>query len=149
MARTVAGEGCMAVIIGVARESAPGERRVALTPETAKKLVAAGAVVHAQRGLGALARFPDQAYADAGAELVDGDVLSGADVVLCVQSLPAAAIPTVKQGAVMVGDLHLQAGEGRDAAIRERGVVAFPLERLPRTTRSQDMDTLSSQAGMA
>lgn len=139
----------MAVIIGVARESAPGERRVALTPETAKKLVAAGAVVHAQRGLGALARFPDQAYADAGAELVDGDVLSGADVVLCVQSPPAAAIATMKQGAVLVGALHLQADEARAAAIRERGVVAFPLERLPRTTRAQAMDILSSQAGMA
>lgn len=139
----------MAVIIGVARESAPGERRVALTPETAKKLVAAGAVVHAQRGLGALARFPDQAYADAGAELVDGDVLSGADVVLCVQSPPAAAIATMKQGAVLVGALHPQADEARAAAIRERGVVAFPLERLPRTTRAQAMDILSSQAGMA
>ena len=139
----------MAVIIGVARESAPGERRVALTPETAKKLVAAGAVVHAQRGLGALARFPDQAYADAGAELVDGDVLSGADVVLCVQSPPAAAIATMKQGAVLVGALHPQADEARAAAIRERGVVAFPLERLPRTTRAQAMDVLSSQAGMA
>lgn len=139
----------MAVIIGVARESAPGERRVALTPETAKKLVAAGAVVRVQKGLGALARFPDQAYADAGAELVDGDVLSGADVVLCVQSPPAAAIATMKQGAVLVGALHPQADEARAAAIRERGVVAFPLERLPRTTRAQAMDILSSQAGMA
>src|SRR5690606_30187188 len=142
-------EGCMAVIIGVARESAPGERRVALTPETAKKLVAAGAVVRVQKGLGALARFPDQAYADAGAELVDGDVLSGADVVLCVQSPPAAAIATMKQGAVLVGALQPQADEARAEAIRSSGVVAFPLERLPRTTRAQAMDILSSQAGIA
>jgi NAD(P) transhydrogenase subunit alpha len=139
----------MAVIIGVARESAPGERRVALTPETAKKLMAAGAVVRVQKGLGALARFPDQAYADAGAELVDGDVLADADVVLCVQPPPAAAIAGMKSGAVLVGALHPQADEARAAAIRERGIVAFPLERLPRTTRAQAMDILSSQAGMA
>ena len=139
----------MAVIIGVARESAPGERRVALTPETAKKLVAAGATVRVQRGLGALARFPDQAYADAGAELVDGDVLAEADVVLCVQPPPAEAIATMKPGATLVGALHPQADEVRAAAIRERGVLAFPLERLPRTTRAQAMDILSSQAGMA
>lgn len=139
----------MAVIIGVARESAPGERRVALTPETAKKLVAAGATVRVQRGLGALARFPDQAYADAGAELVDGDVLAEADVVLCVQPPPAQAIATMKAGATLVGALHPQADAARAAAIRERGIVAFPLERLPRTTRAQAMDILSSQAGMA
>ncbi len=139
----------MAVIIGVARESALGERRVALTPETAKKLVAAGASVRVQRGLGALARFPDQAYADAGAELVDGDVLADADLVLCVQPPPAEAIATMKPGAALVGALHPQADEARATAIRERGIVAFPLERLPRTTRAQAMDILSSQAGMA
>src|SRR5690606_38600274 len=142
-------EGFMAVIIGVARASAPGERRVALTPETAKKLVAAGASVRVQRGLGALARFPDQAYADAGAELVDGDVLADADLVLCVQPPPADALATMKTGAALVGALHPQADEARAAAIRERGIVAFPLERLPRTTRAQAMDILSSQAGMA
>ena len=74
----------MAVSIGVARESAPGERRVALTPETCRKLVAAGATVRAERGLGRLACFPDEAYAAAGATLV-GDAaaaLSGADVIL-------------------------------------------------------------------
>ncbi|TYT23143.1 NAD(P) transhydrogenase subunit alpha [Luteimonas viscosa] len=139
----------MAVTIGVAREHAPGERRVALTPETAKKLVAAGARVCVQRGLGGLARFPDQAYADAGAELVDGDVLAGADLVLCVQSPPAAAIAGMKPGAVLVGALQPQADEARAEAIRSGGIVAFPLERLPRTTRAQAMDILSSQAGMA
>ncbi len=139
----------MAVIIGVARETAPGERRVGLTPETAKKLVAAGAVVRVEKGLGALAHIPDQAYADAGAELVEGDPRGQADIVLCVQPPPAAAIATLKPGAVLVGSLQLQADEARGAAIRERGVVAFPLERLPRTTRAQAMDILSSQAGMA
>ncbi len=139
----------MAVIIGVARETAQGERRVALTPETAKKLVAAGAQVRVQRGLGAFAHFPDQAYADAGAQLVDGDVLADADVALCVQPPPPEAIARMKPGAVLVGALQPQADEARADALRARGVVAFPLERLPRTTRAQAMDILSSQAGIA
>ncbi|TWT21282.1 NAD(P) transhydrogenase subunit alpha [Luteimonas marina] len=139
----------MAVIIGVARETAQGERRVALTPETAKKLVAAGATVRVQRGLGDLAHFPDQAYADAGVQLADGDVLADADVVLCVQPPPADAIARLKPGAVLVGALQPQADEARADAIRGNGIVAFPLERLPRTTRAQAMDILSSQAGIA
>ncbi len=145
----LSGERYMAVIIGVARETAQGERRVALTPETAKKLVAAGATVRVQRGLGDLAHFPDQAYADAGAQLVDGDVLADADVVLCVQPPPADAIARLKPGAVLVGALQPQADEARADAIRGNGIVAFPLERLPRTTRAQAMDILSSQAGIA
>ena len=139
----------MAVIIAVAREGAPGERRVALTPETTKKLVAAGATVRVQRGLGALAHFPDQAYAEAGAELADGDGIEAADIVLCVQPPPPAAIARMKRGAVLVGALQPQADPARAEAIAAAGVVAFPLERLPRTTRAQAMDILSSQAGIA
>ncbi|MGY1409995.1 MULTISPECIES: NAD(P) transhydrogenase subunit alpha [unclassified Luteimonas] len=139
----------MAVIIAVARESAPGERRVALTPETTKKLVGAGATVRVQQGLGALAHFPDQAYADAGAALVDGDGFEEADIVLCVQPPPPAAIARMQRGAVLVGALQPQADEARAEAIRTAGVLAFPLERLPRTTRAQAMDILSSQAGIA
>lgn len=139
----------MAVTIGVACEHAAGERRVALTPETAKKLVAAGARVRVEQGLGRFARFTDQAYAEAGAEVVQGDALAEADVVLCVQPPPATSIAAMKAGTVLVGALQPQADEARGAAIREAGVVAFPLERLPRTTRAQAMDILSSQAGMA
>ena len=139
----------MAVTIGIARETAQGERRVALTPETCRKLAAAGAHVRVQRGSGTFAHFPDQAYADAGAELVDGDPLPDADIALCVQPPPASAIAAMKAGAVLVGALQPQADEARAAAIRSRGIVAFPLERLPRTTRAQAMDILSSQAGMA
>ena len=141
----------MAVSIGVARESAPGERRVALTPETCRKLVAAGATVRAERGLGRLACFPDEAYAAAGATLV-GDAaaaLSGADLVLCVQAPPPALLATLREGAAIIGQLQPEADPSRADAIRARGLVAFPLERLPRTTRAQAMDILSSQAGMA
>jgi NAD(P) transhydrogenase subunit alpha len=141
----------MAVIIGAARETAPGERRVALTPETCRKLVAAGAGVQVARGLGAGAHFPDQAYADAGATLVDdGDVvIANADLLVCVQPPAAATIARMKPGAVLVGSLQPQADAARAQALQARGIVAFPLERLPRTTRAQAMDVLSSQAGMA
>ena len=138
----------MAVQIGVGRESASGERRVAITPETCKKLIAAGATVSVQPGIGSGAYFPDQAYADAGAHVRE-DATAGADVVLCVQPPSADAIAGLKQGAVLVGSLQPQADEARGEAITSRGIVAFPLEKLPRTTRAQAMDVLSSQAGMA
>lgn len=139
------------VVIGSVRETAPGERRVALTPETCKKLVAAGAAVRIERRLGLAAHQPDSAYADAGAEVVDSAdaVLAQSDIVVCVQPPPAAAIASIKSGAVLVGMLQPQADAARGEAIQARGLVAFPLERLPRTTRAQAMDILSSQAGMA
>ncbi|NUS61227.1 MAG: NAD(P) transhydrogenase subunit alpha [Lysobacter sp.] len=141
----------MAVEVGVARESALGERRVALTPETCKKLVKAGAVVRIERGAGASAGFPDNDYADAGAQVVDDGhlALNSADIVLCVQPPDAVRLTQLKQGAVLVGLLQPQADASRANEIRSREIVAFPLERLPRTTRAQAMDVLSSQAGMA
>lgn len=141
----------MTLSIGVARETAPGEQRVALTPETCKKLVAAGAAVQVEHGLGAGAHFPDQLYIDAGAAVVDSasKALSAADVALCVQPPTAEAIAQMKPGTILVGMLQPDADAARDAAIRDGGIVAFALERLPRTTRAQAMDVLSSQAGMA
>src|SRR6478672_6723120 len=138
----------MAVNIGVARESAAGERRVALTPETCKKLVAAGATVRIEPGIGDGAYFPDQAYVDAGAH-VTAHPREGADIVVCVQPPASDAIARLKPGAVLVGSLQPQADAARGEAIASRGIVAFPLEKLPRTTRAQAMDVLSSQAGMA
>jgi len=139
------------VMIGAVRETAEGERRVALTPETCRKLVAAGAHVRIERGLGDGAHAPDAAYADAGAELVEtpAAVLNAADIVVCVQPPSAHAIGDMKPGAVLVGMLQPQGDAARGEAIVARSIVAFPLERLPRTTRAQAMDILSSQAGMA
>ena len=141
----------MKVAVAAARETAPGERRVALTPETCRKLVAAGAGVRVERGLGEAAGFPDADYAGAGAELV-GDAQaawSGADIVLCVQAPPPVMLQTLPEGSVLVGMLQPDADDARADALRARGIIAFPLERLPRTTRAQAMDVLSSQAGMA
>ena len=137
----------MTVEICVLREVATGERRVAATPETVKKLLAAGARVQLQPGAGAAAGFTDQAYRDAGAQI--GVALESAQVVLCVQAPPAAAIARIPVGAVLVGNLQPQAEAARAEALQARQLTTFPLERLPRTTRAQAMDVLSSQAGMA
>ena len=141
----------MAVAIGIARETATGERRVALTPETCGKLVKAGGTVRIERGAGVGAGFTDAMYGTAGAQVVDDarTATADADIVLCVQAPDPARIASLKPGAVLVGLLQPQSDPARGEAISTRGVVAFPLERLPRTTRAQAMDVLSSQAGMA
>jgi len=141
----------MAVTIGVARETASGEQRVALTPETCRKFVAAGAQVRVERGLGAGAHIPDAAYVDAGATLVDAAVaaLSGAALVLCVRPPDLDRLQSLDAGTALIGVLQPDADAARGEAIVARGLLAFPLERLPRTTRAQSMDVLSSQAGMA
>ncbi|TZF80794.1 NAD(P) transhydrogenase subunit alpha [Cognatilysobacter lacus] len=139
-----------AVTLGILRERAPGERRVAATPETVRKFIARGARVLIEPDAGASAGFVDAAYAEAGAEtLAAGDILAACDMLLSVQPPPDEALDLLKPGAAIVGLLAPQASDTRAARIRERGLVAFPLERLPRTTRAQSMDVLSSQAGMA
>lgn len=140
-----------AVQIAVVAETAPGERRVAATPETCKKLIALGAQVSVQRGAGRAAGFIDDAYEQVGVRLVDdGDaLLADADLVLCVQSPQSAGIARLRRGATMVGLLAPEADAARGEALQARGIIAFPLERLPRTSRAQAMDVLSSQAGMA
>ena len=141
----------MTITIGVARETAAGERRVPLVPETAKKLVALGAQLRMERGAGSAAGFTDAAYAGVGVQLVDdaSAALDAADIVLCVQSPPVPVLQRLRTGTVLVGQLAAQADPARSEAIISRELVAFPLERLPRTTRAQAMDVLSSQAGMA
>jgi NAD(P) transhydrogenase subunit alpha len=141
----------MAVIVGVARETAPGEKRVALTPETCRKFVAAGAQVRVESGLGLGAAFDDAAYRDVGASVVASAqvALADADLVLCVQPPSPERIAQLKPGAVLVGLLQPQADAARAEALVARRIIAMPLERLPRTTRAQAMDVLSSQAGMA
>jgi len=139
------------ITVAVAREDAQGERRVAATPETCKKLVALGARMRVQRGAGLSAGFTDDAYAAVGVQLADDATatLVDADVVLCVQPPSVATLSQLKSGATLVGMLAPQADASRGEAIIARQLVAFPLERLPRTTRAQAMDILSSQAGMA
>lgn len=139
----------MAVNIVFVRESVQGERRVALTPETAKKLTALGARIVIERGAGLPAHFADATYA--GADVVDDAdaALAQADVLVCVQPPENARLAKLKPGAVLVGLLAPHADPGRVDALAAAKVSGFSLERLPRTTRAQAMDVLSSQAGMA
>ncbi len=138
----------MTVEVRVVRETVTGERRVAAVPETVKKLVAAGAAVHVEAGAGLAAGFTDQAYLDAGADIVPASApVSG--VVLCVQCPGTDVLAGYPAGTVLVGTLQPQADAARTQALQASGAVVFPLERLPRTTRAQAMDVLSSQAGMA
>ena len=139
----------MAFTVAVIREIASGERRVAITPETCRKLRAAGASVLLQAGAGESAYFPDAAYE--GAECVaDADsVLQRTDLLLCVHPPVAERLALLKEGAIVVGLLAAGADPAREAQWLARKLTSFPLERLPRTTRAQAMDVLSSQAGMA
>ncbi len=136
----------MAVTIAALKETATGERRVAITPETAKKYLARGLQVLLERDAGAAAGFPDAGYT--GAEFADAaTVLARADVLLAVQ--PPGTLAGLRSGSMLVGQLRPYGAGERIAAWAAQGLTAFALERLPRTTRAQAMDTLSSQAAVA
>jgi len=139
----------MAVALLGVKEVAPGERRVALTPETAKKFAALGATVWFEPGLGEAAGFSDAAYVQAGALPIDDSRWSELDLLLCVQSPAPGRLQRLKPGASVVGLLDPTADTDLAALVSMPGLQVFPLQRLPRTTRAQAMDVLSSQAGMA
>jgi NAD(P) transhydrogenase subunit alpha len=123
---------------------------VALVPETVSKLREAGFEVAVQREAGAGAGFLDGAYAEAGGELADANgVLSGADVVTCVAKPSAELVASLEKGTVVIGFLEPLTDEEGIGRLRERGVVAFAMESIPRITRAQSMDALSSQATVA
>ncbi|WP_297904353.1 NAD(P) transhydrogenase subunit alpha [Metallibacterium sp.] len=138
----------MPITIAALRETAADERRVAITPETAKKYAARGLRVLLERGAGTSAGFPDASYA--GIEWGDAaGVAAAADILLCVLPPGAAAIAAMHSDAMLVGQLRPYGAAPRLAALAQRHVTAFALERLPRSTRAQAMDTLSSQAAVA
>lgn len=136
------------MLIGVPAETSAGETRVAVTPETAKKLVTLGHTVRVQSGAGVPASVTDAAYQAAGAEITDQAGAFGADIVLKVRAPSDAECALAKSGSVLVGMLNPfdAAGLQRVAAA---GLTGFALEAAPRTTRAQSMDVLSSQANIA
>lgn len=136
------------MLIGVPRERAAGETRVAVTPETAKKLKAAGHRVLVESGAGGQAACVDAAYQAVGAEIVDAGAALGAELVLKVQRPEAAELAQMKAGGVLVGMLNPFDAEGLQA-MAAAGLTAFALEAAPRTTRAQSLDVLSSQANIA
>lgn len=134
--------------IGVPAETRANEARVAATPETVRKYAAAGHRVTVERGAGAGASFPDDAYAAAGAELADAAAAFGADIVLKVQAPTDAECGQLKRGSVLIGMLEPFNAE-QAARLAAAGVTGFALEAAPRTTRAQSLDVLSSQANIA
>ncbi|HEY2074584.1 MAG TPA: Re/Si-specific NAD(P)(+) transhydrogenase subunit alpha [Gaiellaceae bacterium] len=126
--------------VGVARETAPGERRVALVPETAGKLAGAGFEVAVEADAGAAASFPDAAYTEAGVAI--GSPWE-ADVVVTVRRPDPARL---REGQLLIGFLDPLSDRAGVDALAARGVTAFAMESIPRITRAQSMDALSSQA---
>ena len=136
------------MLIGVPRETAAGETRVAVTPETAKKLVAQGHGLRIESGAGVAASVTDAAYVAAGAEITDRAGALGCDLVLKVRSPNAEELALMKRGTNLVGMLNPFDRPGLDA-LAAAGLTSFALEAAPRTTRAQSMDVLSSQANIA
>ena len=133
-------------------ESTPGETRVAATPDTVKKFISLGCSVAVECGAGTPSGYLDDAYAEQGADLVEkGDTSAWgqADVLLCVQSPSAATLARLRQGALVVGLLSPYANEELTAALKRSGLSAMALELLPRISRAQSADALSSQANIA
>jgi H+-translocating NAD(P) transhydrogenase subunit alpha len=134
--------------IAVAAETDAGEPRVAAVPDTVKKLLALGAEVAVMPGAGVKAGVPDAEYTAAGAT-VTSDALNNADIVLLVRRPQASELPRLKKGALVIAIMDPY---GNDAAIKQMadaGLTAFAMELMPRITRAQSMDVLSSQANLA
>ena len=133
--------------VGVPRETAAGERRVALVPETVKRLTGGGFEITVEPGAGESASFPDGEYESAGATLADDPYT--ADAVVKVQAPSADESARLREGQIVIGFLQPLTDREGVERLGERGVVAFAMESIPRITRAQAMDALSSQATVA
>jgi NAD(P) transhydrogenase subunit alpha len=134
--------------VAVIAETDADEPRVAATPETVKKMVALGATVAVQAGAGVKSGILDADYTAAGAA-VAADPVSDADIVLQVRRPEGPELSRLKKGAIVIGMMDPYGQESAVASMAEAGIVAFALELLPRITRAQTMDVLSSQANLA
>jgi H+-translocating NAD(P) transhydrogenase subunit alpha len=139
------------MLIGVPKETWPGERRAALVPLTVKKLITAGFEVAVESGCGVVAGFPDAAYTDAGAAIAESreSLLGEADIVLRVRKPAMEEVDLLKSGALHVSFLDPFNEKPLVERLAARGVTAISMEMIPRTTRAQKMDALSSQANLA
>ncbi len=138
----------MSVVIAVPKERTPGERRIAIVPEVAQKWVAAGHEVRIEASAGTESFYPDDAFARAGAKLLPDrrTLLDGAEIVLTVQPPAPELLETLAEGAMVVGFMNPARNLDSVRRLRDRKLTAFALELIPRITRAQSMDALSSQA---
>jgi H+-translocating NAD(P) transhydrogenase subunit alpha len=139
----------MSVTIGALRESAPQEARVSLVPEVAEKLHKEGVRVLMERGAGERAGFPDALYKNVTWAASDAQVLAESDVLLTVQPLGVEQIGRLKPTAVLIGFMQPHARRAEVLALKSRGITSFAMELVPRISRAQSMDALSSQAAIA
>ena len=137
--------------IGIPKERRPQERRVAASPDTVKRLVGMGHEVVIETGAGTGAAFPDAAYTAVGGQIAGDEraALSAADIILKVQRPEPEEIGVMKRGAVLVGMLSPLQNPAEVKAYAAAGLTAFAMELVPRITRAQSMDVLSSQANLA
>ena len=136
--------------LAVLREAAPGERRVAASPETARKFIALGATVSVETGAGLSASVSDAEYEAAGAQVGSREaVLQGADALLAVQGPDPASLAGLKPGALVVAALDPFRQRDRVEAYAAAGLEALAMEFMPRITRAQSMDILSSQSNLS
>jgi len=139
----------MPVTIGALRESAPQETRVSLTPEIAGKFAQAGAKILIEKDLGVLSRFADGTYKNVAWADSPTAVLDQAQVVVTVQPLSVEQITRLKSGTVVVGYMQAYGRPAEVKALKDRGITSFAMEFIPRISRAQSMDALSSQAAIA
>jgi H+-translocating NAD(P) transhydrogenase subunit alpha len=139
----------MPATIGALRERAPEETRVSIVPEVADKFAATGARILIERGAGTRAQFPDTAFRNVAWAQGADEVLGQADVVLAVQPLAVEQIARLRAGAVVAGFMQPHVRHAEVKALRDRRVTSFAMELVPRISRAQSMDALSSQAAIA
>ncbi len=137
--------------IAAAKESSALEARVALVPDTVKKFVAAGISVSVEKGAGAAAGIADAAYEAAGATIAASaaEAYKGADIVLCVDTPDEAGIAAIPEGSILVGMMNPLDPRTDFSALNKRSIHAYAMEFLPRISRAQSMDVLSSQSNLA
>ncbi|MFT4196955.1 MAG: NAD(P) transhydrogenase subunit alpha [Pseudoxanthomonas sp.] len=139
----------MSINIAVLKETQPGEKRVASVPVVAPKLSKLGATLTLERDAGAAATFPDAAFGQVAFAASAAEAVAAADVVLAVQPPPVQTIRAMQPGAVLVSFLHAESAPDRVQALCEAKVTVLAMERIPRISRAQSMDALSSQAALA
>ena len=139
------------MLIGVAKETWPGEVRSALVPANATKLIKSGFSISMESGAGQAAGFTDQQYTDAGVSIVSSraEVMAAADIFLAVRKPDTAEVDQLKSGAISVSFLDPYNEKALIEALAAKGVTSISMEMIPRSTRAQKMDALSSQANLA
>ena len=135
--------------IGVAKETVPGEKRVALTPDVVKKMTGKGFEILLESGAGESAHFDDEAYQTAGAKIVDRATALATGILVKVRKPGKDEVAAMADGAIYIGFTETCGDDEILAAMRSKNITILSMERIPRISRAQSMDALSSQSNIA